>query len=63
MGEVIDINYELGVKAERERIFDMLKAKGVLRESMLGDHMLVLYNAEGGIDISRKEFSGESEQG
>ena len=62
MGEMIDINYQLGRKAERERIYDLLESKGVLRESMLGDHMIVLYTAESAIDISRKEFSGESEQ-
>lgn len=53
---IIDMNYKLGVRAERERLFAWLKSKGALRESILGDHMLVLYTEQGAIDITRKEF-------
>jgi hypothetical protein len=56
---LLDMNYRLGVQAERIRIMELLRDKHVLRDSMFGDEKwLVLYTMYGAIDISLDELNG-----
>lgn len=48
----------IGANEERERIFNLLKALGVLKDSALGDQWKMLHDSEGRIDITTRQLEG-----
>lgn len=57
--EQMSVYYNLGRSDEYKRMIDLLKSKGIIRESMLGDDLMVAYTAEEAIDITKAELRGE----
>jgi hypothetical protein len=49
---------EAAVVAERQRMLQLLKQLGVLRDSMLGDDWQVIYTEKGAMDITRDRLEG-----
>ena len=60
--EQMSVYYNLGRTDEYKRMITLLKAKGIIRESMLGNDMMVAYTAEEAIDISKSELRGETSE-
>jgi hypothetical protein len=47
-----------GVEHERARLTKILWDKEVIRDSMLGKDLLVIYSINGALDIARKDIGG-----
>jgi hypothetical protein len=47
-------------RVERERIFKLLTSLGVMKDSPLGDHWMILHDSEGRIDITTRQLEGRS---
>lgn len=60
--EQMSVYYSLGKTDEYKRMITLLKDKGIIRESMLGNDMMVAYTAEEAIDISKAELRGETSE-
>lgn len=58
----IDINFERGVRAERDRLIKLLFSLRAIRKSLIDDNYLVVYTELGAIDVHKKTLKEWKEE-